>query len=156
MAALLAQTNSLPLLRSVVGTTIFPPDGGSNVVDSAQQPLKNIRGQLVIQIVASDDPTNLFCTFTVTGGFGDFPTDPTRNFYVDLGQNFNCSITTLGVNNFIVNSELSGMGGTDREYTFIFNPGLSFGPTVRQTSGNTIGNNTLTVKIFSVNVLGNF
>ena len=155
MAALLAQTNSLPRVRSIVGTTIFPPSGGSNVVDSFQQTLKNIRGQLVIQIIASDDPTNVYCTFSVTGGFGDFQTDPTRDFYVDLSQNFNCSITTLGINNFVVNSELAALGGTNREYTFIFNPGLSFGPTVRQTSGNSIGNNTLTVKIYSVNIMGN-
>lgn len=155
MAALLAQTNTLPRLRTVVGTTVFPPNGGSNIIDSSQQPLKNIRGQLVVQIIASDDPINVYCTFSITGGFGDFQTDPTRNFYVDLSQNFNCDITTLGVNNFIVSSNLNTLGGTDREYTFIFNPGLGFGPTVRQTSGNIIGNNTLTVKIFSINVVGN-
>lgn len=156
MAALLAQTNSIPRLRNIIGTTIFPPSGGSNVVDSSQQPLKNIRGQLVVQIVASDDPPNVFCTYSITGGFGEYPTNQTRDFYVDLSQNFNCDITTLGVNNIVVNSNVSSFGGTDREYTFIFNPGLSFGPTVRQTSVNTIGNNTLTVRIYSVNVIGNF
>jgi hypothetical protein len=156
MAGIVGQYNVVPRIRTVRSIKIISPVGGDNPVDLGFVELPNVRGQVSFTIIASDDPSGVSASFNVTGGFGEWPDDPTHDWYVDTNTIVNCIVTSPVKNRIVVTTELSAIGGTDRQYTIIFNPGNPFSPQIRQTSVAIIGNNTLTVEMVKYLVMSGF
>lgn len=147
MAGIVANYNQVPRIRTIVSNGVFPPVGGVNVADTGLVSLPNVRGQLHFDIIVSDDPATVLASFDVVGGFGDYPQDPTQDFYVVDNSLVNCTVTAPVKNTLQISTLLAGLGGTDRQYTLQFIPNQSYPPSIQQTSVNLIGNNTLTVRI---------
>jgi len=133
--------NVIPRMRTVITPDIIASNGVSNPVDISPVALTNIRGQLTISGVASD--TGIVLTFQVQGGFGEFVNDVRRNFFFQTGSNINCTVNTLAINRLEVLTPVGDAGG--RRYIFQFQALSSFGPTIHQTSVNTLGAADLTV-----------
>lgn len=147
MAGIVGQYNIVPRIKTLRSNKVIPPVGGSNPIDLGFVELPNVRGQVSFTITASDDPARVSASFDVTGGFGEWPEDPTQDWFFNKNSNINCTVTSPVKNRLDVSTAVAGLGGTNRQYTVIFNPGQSFSPQIRQTSVAIIGNNTLTVLI---------
>lgn len=141
MAGIVSQYNQVPRMRRVVTNNVIPPSGGTNPVDAGPVKLSNIRGQLLIEGVASD--SSLLWSFQVFGGFGDYPKDFTQSFYLEPNTEVNCTVVQPSKNLFRITTPAADSGG--RVYELLFFPVQSVGPTIRQTSVNSIGNNTFTL-----------
>lgn len=136
-----ANYNVIPRMRTVITPDIIASVTGTNPVDVSPVTLTNIRGQLTISGVASD--TGIVWTFQVQGGFGEFVQEVRRNFFFQTGSNINCTVNTLAINRLEVLTPVGDAGG--RRYIFQFQALPSFGPTIHQTSVNTLGPADLTV-----------
>lgn len=145
MAGIVGQYNTVPRIKTLRSNKIISPVAGSNPVDLGFVELPNVRGQVSFTITASDDPAGISASFCVTGGFGAWPEDPTQNWYFDRNTNVNCTIVSPLQNRLDVTTNVSAFGGTDRQYTIIFNPGHMYPPQIRQTSVSIVGPNTLSV-----------
>ncbi len=154
MATLLAQYNQVPRFRNLTSNTIIRSDGGTNLVDTEHVPIANLRGQLIVKIMASDDPTNVYASFNIFGGFGEFPSDSTQNWQFVAGSEVNCTVEIPVQNQFLVSTVIPG--GLDREYDFIFKPVKSAPGSVQQTSANSIGANDLTINLQKTIVIQGF
>lgn len=130
----ITQTNSIKTIK---------PVGGSNPVDSVPVTLQNIRGQIRISVTSKDN--NFTSAFNVVGGFGEFRTSPTQNFYANLNSAINCTIDNSTLNQVVITTPAADAGG--REYTFIFIPYQAFPPSIERTGGAVIGNNDLDVEL---------
>lgn len=143
MAGIVANYNVVPRLRSIVTNSVINPIGGVNPADLAPVNLTNVRGQLGVQITSGD---NSYSTaFSVTGGFGAYSTDYTRNFYLVPNSVTGATVNEIAVNRLEILTPGADAGG--RRYILQFRASQAFGPTIYQTSVNTIGNNPLTVTV---------
>lgn len=145
MAGIVGVYNQIPRMRNLVSNKIIKPESGSNPVDLGEVSIPNIRGQVRFRIKADDDPQNIFCEFSVTGGFGEYPQAWSQNWRLEELSLVNCSARTLQENRFEITSEVSSFGGIDRRYVLEFKSSQSFGPTIQQISPSTLGSNSLTV-----------
>ncbi len=143
MAGIVAQYNQVPRIRNIITPFIIEPVGGNNPADLGQITVTNVRGQLSFDIISGDNQHQ--ASFEVVGGFGDYPQDSTQNFFFSTGTNINCTVNALQVNRLEILTPVADAGG--RRYILEFKPVQSIGPTIQQTSVNTIGNFTLTVRI---------
>lgn len=164
MAGIVAQYNEVPRIRQIVTNKIIHPVNGANPVDAGLVALPNIRGQVRIALIASDDPSlgnvQAFAAFNVVGGFGDYPDDPTQNFHLVISSEENCIVATPAANVFVISTtpDVSGAGlaGTPRQYRMEFNSKQSFGPHIQRIAGALIGNNILTVRMTKQNIVQDF
>ena len=152
MSGIIANYSTAPRLRTIVTNSIVNPVGGSNPVDLSPVDLTNVRGQLSYEIISGDNSYST--TFGITGGFGQFQTDPTRNFYLARDSVTGATINEVAVNRFEILTDVADAGG--RRYILQFRTSQSFGPTITQTSVNTLGNNTLTVRVSKVSITQGF
>jgi len=143
MAGIVAQYTQVPRMRRVVTNVVVPPVVGVNPVDIGAYTLPNVRGQLLINGVASD--SGLQWSFQAFGGFGDFPGDFTQNFFLEPGTEINCTVTQPIANLFRIVTPVGDAGG--RVYDLQFYPVQSVPPTIRQTSVNIIGPATFTLQL---------
>jgi hypothetical protein len=135
----MSQILPVNIVRSV---NFLLPSGGVNPVDVTPQTLHNVRGQVVYQIISRDN--NYTSELTVVGGYGLFSGDYTQNFLYVSGSSLNCTVTVPTLNQITVTTPVGDAGG--RVYVLQFQPIKSTAPTIQQTSGNVIGNNTLEVR----------
>lgn len=149
MAGIGSYYNQVPRFRNIVTPFIIQPVLGSNPVDSGAIRLSNIRGQVTYTITSADN--SFVSQFSVVGGIGEFPGEWSRNWYFTPGSNVNCTIAEPQINRIEITTPAGDAGG--RKYVFAFVAAQSFGPTVQQTSVNTIGNNNLTVTIQKINIV---
>jgi hypothetical protein len=152
MIGLVGNYNQVPRMRAINSRLPITPVAGSNPVDLGDVSLPNTRGQLTIIGEASD--TNVRWTFQVTGGFGEYPGVYTRNFAFIPGSTENCTVLEVSKNFLRITTDVADAGG--RVYDMRFNPIQSVGPTIRQTSVNIVGNNTLTIQLNKVFVVEGF
>ena len=152
MAGITSFYNQVPRIRNVRTNKIILPIGGSNPADLGPVILPNVRGQVSYIIISGDN--SFTSSFSVTGGFGDFPDDWTQDWYFNVSSNVNCTVRTLQKNRLEVTTPAADAGG--RQYNFEFKPVQSIGPTIRQNSVNTIGNFSLTVRIQKQNIVEGF
>ena len=145
----------VPRIKKTNSVTYFNPSGGVNAVDAGPLDLKNVRGSVTIIIRADDDPALLSASFTVRGGFGEWPDQYTQNWYNIKGGEYNCTVTSPSINTIIVDTVLAGFGGTDRQYTFTFYASQSVAPKV-QSTGAAIGNNVLQINMIKYINSGNY
>lgn len=136
MAGIVAQYNSVVLVRPVTSVTTIPFAAGVNPIDLTPQSLPNQRGQLHMQGQSVDN--GYTWSLDVFGGFGEFPTDFTQNFTFTTGSNINCTVTYPQTNRVVVTTPVADAGG--RQYVIQFIPYQSFGPTIEQVSANTLTN----------------
>lgn len=141
MAGLVAYYNQVPRFRTITTNKVIQPVGGANPVDSDEVLLPNVRGQVQIMVISGDN--SYVSGFDLKGGFGDFPQDWTQDWYPNAGTEIGGTISVPVKNTIVLTTDVADAGG--REYTFVFEPVQSFGPTIRQNSVNVIGNNNLTV-----------
>lgn len=152
MAGVTAYYNQVPRMRELVSNKIISPDGGINPVDIGPVDLPNIRGQVTITIISGN---RLFTSmFKIVGGFGDFPSDITQDWYPVTRSEVNCTIRVVQKNLIEVITPVADTGG--RIYVFAFQPNQSIGPTVHQRSVHPIGNHTLTVRLTKQNIIQGF
>lgn len=165
MAGITAQYNEVPKILQVVTNRIIEPEGGINPIDIGEFTLPNVRGQINITIIAGDDPTlgniSSFSSFSITGGFGEFPGDNTQNFYLADNSEKNCIVTTPAVNIFVINTtpsiaDIAPPLGLSRQYRLTFTPLQSYPPKIMHTGGPLIGNNTVTIKMVKQNIIQDF
>ncbi len=142
MAGIIAQYITAPRFRNVISCVTIEGVAGVNPVDLTPQQLPNQRGQLLIQGTSTDN--SFTWQFQVQGGIGEFPTAFSRNFAFLGGTNVNCTVTVPATNRIRVETPVGDAGG--RIYFFQFFSTESFGPTVQQTSANTLPDD-LQVKI---------
>lgn len=135
--------NTVPRIDTRTATFKSLSDGTSNPVDTAAQTISNIRGQLTINIFQSDNPTGVFSTFAVTGGFGAWPDDSTRNWYSSPNGVY-CNVTEPVINTFQVTTSAPAVV---RTYQFVFSYNLSEGPTIQRIGGALLGTNNLVVTL---------
>lgn len=148
VAGTYAQYNPQLRYRTQKTYNIFVPDGGANPVDTVAQQLRNIRGKVTITISASDDSTNVPASFVVNGGYGEWPDDPTWNWYVITNTIVGCIVTQTVLNTFTVET-LAPL--VSRTYTITFNPRIAYPPTILLTDGTLLGTETLTVTQEKIN-----
>lgn len=141
MAGVVGVNQVIPRMRRLQTNNVISSSGGINPVDVSPVTLKNMRGQLAVQGVASD--TGVIWSFDIQGGFGDYLQEIQRNFYFLTGTNVNCTVNTLAVNRLEIITPVGDAGG--RRYIMQFQPLPSFGPTIHQTSVNVLGAADLTV-----------
>jgi len=134
MAGIVAQYVTAPRFRNVITSNTIVAVAGANPVDLTPQQLRNQRGQLMIQGTSVDN--GFVWSFQVQGGVGEFPTAFSRNFAFLAGTNVNCTVTVVATNRIRVETPVGDAGG--RIYFFQFFSQQSFGPTVQQTSANTL------------------
>lgn len=135
--------NNVPRLRALRSRKPIVPSGGANPVDTQAVDLPNIRGQVSITLVASD--TGHVAIFEVVGGFGEWPGQPTLDWYFSVGTSLGCTVTTLQKNRLQIETPVGDAGG--RVYVMNFFPLAGFGPNITQTSVNILGAATLTVTL---------
>jgi len=133
MAGLVGQYNQVPRLFNQVAVTDVPPE-------SVALPtyLKNIRGQTLISIVQSDSTPGVFSSFGVTGGFGEWPDDYTRNWYFVAGSFYNCAITNLPLPTNTIDIVTTAPNTPIRKYRFVFSPNQSVPPVVQMIEGDPV------------------
>ena len=147
----IAQYNSVPKLSTLNSNKIINPVSGSNPVDLGTVNLPNVRGQVSISIISGDN--GFMSSFDVIGGFGEYYTQWSQNWYPQTASELNCTVKVPQVNRMEVITPLIDAGG--RVYVLQFFPIQSYGPTIRQVSVNIIGNNTLSVRLVKrLNVQG--
>lgn len=156
MAGVVRQYQQIARYQKIVSTKTISSDGGVNPVDSGPVDLPNIRGKIVIRIMASDNVTLgdevAFSQGEFFGGFGEFTNDPTFFFAnVFEGTRF-CTIENPDRNIFVFDTEPNILpslppGSPQREYTLTFSRLLSRGPTIEKTGGPDLGAADLTVEI---------
>lgn len=152
MAGLVAYYNQVPRIRDINTNFIIQPVGGSNPADLGDVKLPNVRGQVTFTIISGD---NLFTSsFRIVGGFGDFPSDATQDWYPVSRSETNCTIRVLQKNRIEVITPAADAGG--RVYILEFKPVQSIGATIRQNSVNLIGDNSLTVRMVKQNIIQGF
>lgn len=134
MAGIVAQYTIAPRFRNVISCVTFEDVAGVNPVDLSPQQLPNQRGQLMIQGTSTDN--SFTWSFQVQGGVGEFPTGFSRNFAFLGGTDVNCTVTVPAINRIRVETPVGDAGG--RIYFFQFFSEPSVGPTVQQTSANTL------------------
>lgn len=137
----LAAYNSESIIKTINTNNIISPVAGANPVDSGYVKLPNIRGQLFVSITSGDN--SYTSSFNIIGGFGQFSTDSTQNWYPETFSPLGCTVTMAVLNTIQIQTPVADAGG--RTYFIQFFPVLGVGPQIRQTSANIIGNNTLTV-----------
>jgi len=137
MAGLVGQYNQVPRLFNQVAINKILPTTIHPVI------MKNVRGQVLISIFQSDGPPGVFSSFGVTGGFGEWPDDYTRNWYFSAASTYNCSITSPAIN--IMDVTTMAPNFPSRTYRFIFSFNQSVPPTVQLIGGAPIGVETITV-----------
>jgi len=152
MAGLVSYYNQVPRLRNIITNSVISPISGSNPVDLTPVSITNVRGQVTFEIISGDN--SYTSSFSVVGGFGDFPEDYTQNFYLLGNSNVGCTVNQLCVNRLEIITPVADAGG--RRYILQFKPVQSIGPTINQTSVNIIGNNTLTIKMIKQNIIQGF
>jgi hypothetical protein len=135
--------NSETPIRTLYSNNIISPIAGANPVDAGYVKLPNVRGQLVISITSGDN--SYTSSFNIIGGFGQFSTDPSQNWYPESLSANGCVVTVPVLNTIQIETPVADAGG--RIYFIQFFPVQGVGPQIRQTSANIIGNNILTVKI---------
>lgn len=140
--------NNEPRINTIYSNNIISPVLGANPVDSGYVKLPNVRGQLSIVIISEDN--SFTSSFNIIGGFGEYSTDYTQNWYPQTFSYINCVVTVLMMNIIQIQTPVADAGG--RTYIMQFFPVLSMGPQIRQTSLNIIGNNILTVKMIKNSV----
>jgi len=141
MAGIVGAYNIVPRIDLRTVTFKSLSNGATNPVDADAQQITNIRGQLTINIIQSDNPTGVVSTFSVTGGFGAWPDDYTRNWYSSPNGIF-CTVTEPALNTFEVTTSAPAVV---RTYRFVFFYTLSQGPTVQKISGPDLATNDLIV-----------
>lgn len=137
-----AQYNPQLRVKTQKSNTIIPPVLGVNPVDTTAVPLHNIRGEVTITISTTDDPVGTEASFLIRGGYGQYPDDPTWNWYIDSFSLEYCTAVQIVQNTFEITT-LAPL--VIRTYTFIFNPRIMYGPTIQRTGGVLLGTETLTV-----------
>lgn len=140
MSALLYQAP-----RQIVSVKTIEPVGGSNPADLSPVSLPNMRGMVTYTIRSDDNAYET--TFTVQGGYGEFSSDATREFYL-VPFTSDSGVTQMIPNRIVINTPVADAGG--RVYVLNFVTAQTFGPTIAQSSVNIIGNNSLTVTMKSV------
>ena len=150
MAGIVGQYNQVPRFRTIVSTKPIPSDGVTNPADTTEIPLPNVRGQVAIIIETSDAPAGVSSSFSVVGGFGEFPDVYTRNWTFVNTSNVNCTVASPFKNRLEVTTTAPAIV---RTYVFDFSPVQTVPATVRQTSVTTLGANDLTVKLIKLNVV---
>ncbi len=143
MAGIVGTYSLVPRLTQYTVAFQSPSDGVSNPADSEALKIPNIRGQLSISIFQGDNPPGVSSSFGITGGFGQWPCDATRNWY-GSPQGSNCSVVETSLNTFEVTTATPAIV---RKYRFIFFYTTNEGPTVKQISVNLLGTNDLTVTL---------
>ena len=165
MAGIVAQYNEVPRIRQIVTNKIISPISGNNPADLGTVLLPNVRGQVRIVITVEDDPDlgniKSFSAFSIVGGFGDYPNDPTQNFYSVDSLVENCTVTSPEPNVFVITTSPTVAGispalGTSRQYRMEFSSKQSFGPTIQLIGGPLIGNNDLTVNMTKQVIIPDF
>lgn len=145
-----ANYNSEPKIRTINSNNVISPVAGANPVDTVFVNLPNVRGQLFVSITSGD---NLFTSsFDIVGGFGEFSTDATQNWYPETFSPVNCVVTVPLLNTIQIQTPALDAGG--RTYLMNFFPIQGMGPQIKQISVNIIGNNTLTVKLIKKYISG--
>lgn len=139
----LAVYNSEPKIRTIHSNNNIYPVGGTNPADIGYVKLPNVRGQLYIEIKSMDN--SYTSSFDIVGGFGEFASDYTQNWYPETFSPFGCTVTVLFLNTIQIQTPVADAGG--RTYIMQFFPVQGVGPQIRQTSANIIGNNILNVKM---------
>jgi len=134
MAGIVAQYVIAPRFRPVISCVTFQDVVGVNPVDLSPQQLPNLRGQVQIQGTSTDN--SFTWGFQVQGGIGEFPTAFSRNFAFLAGTEVNATVTVPAENLIRVETPAGDAGG--RIYFFQFFSQASFGPTIQQTSANTL------------------
>lgn len=143
MAGIVGAYNTVPRIDTRTATFKSTSDGVTNPVDTSPQQISNIRGQLTINIFQSDNPPGVFSTFSVTGGFGEWPDEYTRNWYSSPNGIF-CSVVEPSLNTFEVTTSAPAVA---RTYRFVFFYNLSQGPTIQKIGGADLGAANLVVTL---------
>lgn len=131
-------------LRGLTTNRVIQPSGGTNPVDTGPYTLANVRGDLDFTIVSGDN--NYTTSFFISGGSGEFPGDRLTSWHIYNPSIVGATLTVVEAGRvYELETDASDAGG--RVYRLTFFLPKSFGPTIQQTSVNTIGNNTLTVNI---------
>jgi len=143
--------NSETPIRTIYSNNIIAPVSGVNPVDLGYVKLPNIRGYLTITIISTDNSYKSI--FEITGGWGEYATDYTQNWYPQTFSFVGCVVTVLFQNTIQIQTPVADAGG--RTYIMQFFPVQSVGPQIKQSSINIIGNNNLIVKI-TKNVVSSF
>lgn len=136
VSVITAQYNPQRRFRKVSSTVTSASVAGVNPIDTSDVELKNLRGKVTVTISATDDPLGTFTSFVVNGGHGQFPDDPTWNWYVDIFSVEWCTVSQT-VPNVIVVTTTAPL--VVREYTFTFNPRLQYPPKVTRSGGVLLG-----------------
>jgi hypothetical protein len=152
MAGLVSYYNQIPRIKTIKTNFIINPVAGSNPADVSPISITNVRGQVAFQITSGDN--NYTSSFSVTGGFGDFPQDYTQNFYYNGSSAQNCTVNQISVNIIEVITPVADAGG--RRYVLEFKPVQSIGPTIQQTTLNVLGNNSLFITMTKQNIIQGF
>ena len=149
MAGIVGQYNSMPRIKNMATTKIIQPSGGTNPVDTGAVSLPNVRGQVTYTIIVDGDPIGASISFSMIGGFGEFPSDWSKNWHFKGQSNINCSVAKINTNIYEVTGDLGLFPGppTNKVYQFIFSRAQSFSPTIEQTTLNLVGNNNLNVSM---------
>lgn len=141
---MLAFYNVQPRLSSIKATTISDPVAGINPIDSSYVNLQNMRGQLQLTIGQGDNPPSVTSSCFVTGGFGEYPDSPYRNWSMDTINTENCTVSAgTFPNSFLVSCQLQA---TPRTYEIVFSEVLSMNPLIRVINPP-IGNNSVTITL---------
>jgi len=148
MAGIVGQYTIAPRFRNVISNVTFVAVAGVNPVDLSPQQLPNQRGQLMIEGTSVDN--GFTWSFQVQGGVGEFPTAFSRSFAFVGGTAVNCTVTPVTTNRMRVETPVGDAGG--RIYFFQFFSEASLGPTIEQTSANTLTDD-LNVRILNVVVV---
>ncbi len=147
-AAITAQTNPQRHFRIVSSTVTSESVAGVNPIDTTVVTLRNVRGKVKITITATDDPTGTFALFHVRGGYGQYPSDYTWNWFADVLTPEWCSVTQSVPN--IVNVTTTAPLVV-RTYTFMFFPGLQYPPTVTRSGGVVLGAADVSFNLYKIN-----
>lgn len=147
-----ASYNSNPRFRGLFSDFTIASVLGVNPADLAPVNIPNIRGQIDISIISTDN--NYTSTFAVVGGFGEFRDQYTQNFYFIENTNSGCTIINTSLNNFLITTPIGDAGG--RTYALKFIPYQSFPPSIQQTSLNVLGAANLIVKTRKITIVEGF
>lgn len=139
--SLTGQYNTIQPTRRSRTVNIISPDSGTNPVEVGPVRLVNVRGQLMISVISGDN--GYTSSFEIVGGVGESPNAHTLDWYHLDDTITGGTIMSPATNTIVFTTDAADAGG--REYTIVFNPYMSYGPTIQLTNGATLGNNTLTV-----------
>lgn len=143
-----AEYNPQDRIRLINGLTKIVSVAGVNPVDTTPVELKNVRGHVLVTLSATDNPLGTQASFIINGGYGEWPDDPTWNWYVTTDSIKWCTIVMTVQNTFEITTIAPLVA---RVYTMIFNPRIPYAPTIQLLSGTLLGASDLLVGLEKIN-----